>query len=321
MRIVVTGGAGFLGSHLTDRLINRDDEVIVLDNLLTGRLKNIEHHIGNKSFEFVKQDVTEYLAVAGGVDAVVHFASPASPVDYLKYRIQTLKVGSLGTHKALGLAKEKKARFLLASTSEVYGDPEVHPQREDYWGHVNPIGPRGVYDEAKRFAEAMTMAYHRSHGVDTRIVRIFNTYGPRMRADDGRVVSNFVVQALVGNPLTIYGEGDQTRSFCFVSDLINGILRLLDAPDTGPFEEGQEDSIHTPVNIGNPHEFTVIELANKVLALVGAQGSLCFNELPVDDPRMRKPDISRATRLLQWQPVVSLDEGLEKTVDYFKKSE
>jgi len=319
MRIVVTGGAGFLGSHLVDRLMARGDEVIVLDNLLTGRVKNIEHHLGEGGFKFVRQDVTEYMAVSEHLDAVVHFASPASPRDYLRYRIQTLKVGSLGTHKALGLAKEKKAKFLLASTSEVYGDPEVHPQKEDYWGKVNPIGPRGVYDEAKRFAEAMTMGYHRSHGLDTRIVRIFNTYGPRMRADDGRVVSNFVVQALKGHSLTIYGKGTQTRSFCFVSDLIGGILKLLDKADTGSYEEGDRDSIHLPVNIGNPDEFTVLGLAEKVLDLAQSASSLKFVDLPIDDPQMRKPDISRAKSLLGWEPLISLDKGLEATVDYFRE--
>lgn len=317
MRIVVTGGAGFLGSHLTDRLLERGDSVIVIDNLLTGRVENIEHHLGGENFRFIKQDVTDYLVLSGHLDAVVHFASPASPRDYLNYPIQTLKVGSLGTHKALGLAKAKSARFLLASTSEVYGDPDLHPQKEDYWGRVNPVGPRGVYDEAKRFAEAMAIAYHRSHGLDTRIVRIFNTYGPRMRPDDGRVVSNFVVQALRGASLTIYGDGSQTRSFCFVSDLIEGIIRLLDAPDSGPLGEDME-GIHFPVNIGNPHEFKVIELAEKVLALVETDSVLEFADLPVDDPRMRRPDIARAQALLGWEPVVNLDKGLEATVAYFE---
>lgn len=317
MRIVVTGGAGFLGSHLVDRIISQGDEVIVLDNLLTGRLENIEHHLGNKRFQFIRQDVTEFLDVSGEVDAVVHFASPASPVDYLKYGIQTLKVGSLGTHKALGLAKEKRAKFLLASTSEVYGDPEQHPQREDYWGRVNPIGPRGVYDEAKRFAEAMVMAYHRSHGVDTRIIRIFNTYGPRMRANDGRVVSNFIVQALRGLPITIYGNGSQTRSFCYVSDLIEGIVKLLSVPDSGPYRDGQLNSMHLPLNLGNPNEFKVIELAEKVLALVNRGSRLHYEALPIDDPRMRKPDITKAQNLLGWQPLVNLDEGLVATINYF----
>jgi dTDP-glucose 4,6-dehydratase len=299
MRLLITGGAGFLGSHLVDRLIEEEHQVIVFDNLVTGRAENIEHHFGNEHFTFVKQDVTEYLHVVGELDAVVHFASPASPIDYLQLPIQTLKVGSLGTHKALGLAKAKGARFLLASTSEVYGDPQVHPQPEEYWGHVNPVGPRGVYDEAKRFGEAITMAYHRYHGVDTRIVRIFNTYGTRMRPNDGRVVSNFIVQALRSETLTVYGDGDQTRSFCYVSDLIDGILRLLMA------NELREDDIHLPTNIGNPGEFTVIELAIE------------HRELPVDDPRVRQPDISRARRILGWEPVVDLEVGLKKTIAFF----
>ncbi len=311
MRLLITGGAGFLGSHLVDRLIDDEHNVIVFDNLVTGRAENIEHHFGNEHFTFVKQDVTEYLHVIGELDAVVHFASPASPIDYLQLPIQTLKVGSLGTHKALGLAKAKGARFLLASTSEVYGDPQVHPQPEEYWGHVNPVGPRGVYDEAKRFGEAITMAYHRYHGVDTRIVRIFNTYGTRMRPNDGRVVSNFIVQALRGETLTVYGDGDQTRSFCYVSDLIDGILRLLMA------EELPEDDIHQPTNIGNPGEFTVIELAHKVIELTGSKSTIEHRELPVDDPRVRQPDISRARRILGWEPVVGLEVGLKKTITFF----
>jgi dTDP-glucose 4,6-dehydratase len=325
MRLLITGGAGFLGSHLVDRLIESDHEVVVFDNLLTGRVENIGHHFGNGLFKFIKQDVTEYLYVPGKLDAVVHFASPASPIDYLQLPIQTLKVGSLGTHKALGLAKEKGARFLLASTSEVYGDPQAHPQSEEYWGHVNPVGPRGVYDEAKRFAEAITMAYHRYHGVDTRIVRIFNTYGSRMRPRDGRVVSNFIVQAIRAEPLTIYGDGQQTRSFCYVSDLIEGILRLLLHPDTGPSDnEGSYDvrsvdsDIHSPVNIGNPAEFTVNELAGKVLELVRTESVIKYNALPIDDPRVRRPDINRAKRVLDWEPIVSLDEGLRKTIAYFE---
>ena len=331
MRILITGGAGFLGSHLADRLLNGDNEIIVFDNLLTGRMDNIAHHLGDKRFKFVKQDVTEYLHVSGRLDAVVHFASPASPIDYLQLPIQTLKVGSLGTHKALGLAKEKKARFLLASTSEVYGDPQEHPQSEGYWGYVNPVGPRGVYDEAKRFAEAITMAYHRFHGLDTRIVRIFNTYGGRMRPNDGRVVSNFIVQALRAEPLTVYGEGNQTRSFCYFSELISWIVRLLELPGdqtSRPEKSGsgskpvireiEEDDIHYPVNIGNPSEFTVIELARKVLEMTGRSGKIEHKPLPADDPRVRRPDISRAMRLLGWEPEVELARGLRMTIDYFK---
>jgi dTDP-glucose 4,6-dehydratase len=324
MKVLVTGGAGFLGSHLIDRLIEEGHEVLAFDNLLTGRIENIEHHFGNERFKFVKQDVTEYLHVGGPLEAVVHFASPASPIDYLNLPIQTLKVGSLGTHKALGLAKEKKARFLLASTSEVYGDPQIHPQPEEYWGHVNPVGPRGVYDEAKRFGEAMTMAYHRYHGLDTRIVRIFNTYGSRMRPNDGRVVSNFIVQALRGEPLTVYGDGNQTRSFCYVSDLISGIIQLLTHPDTGPSREGsrgqssdEPSDIHLPVNIGNPGEFTVKELAEKVIEITGSSSKVSFRPLPVDDPQIRQPDISRAAGLLNWQPTVELEEGLRRTIAYF----
>jgi dTDP-glucose 4,6-dehydratase len=322
MRVLITGGAGFLGSHLCDRLIGDNHQVIVFDNLLTGRVDNIEHHLGNEHFKFVKQDVTEYLHVGGELDAVVHFASPASPIDYLQLPIQTLKVGSLGTHKALGLAKAKQARFLLASTSEVYGDPQVHPQPEEYWGHVNPVGPRGVYDEAKRFAEAMTMAYHRYHGLDTRIVRIFNTYGTRMRPNDGRVISNFVVQALKGEPLTVYGDGRQTRSFCYVSDLIEGIVRLLmisadrESPTTEA-KSGSDDDIHLPTNIGNPGEFTVVQLARMVIDLTGSRSVIEHKPLPVDDPRVRQPDITRAARLLGWEPQVSLEEGLRKTIAFF----
>ena len=317
MRILITGGAGFLGSHLADRLVGDEHEVIVFDNLLTGRVENIEHLIGNKRFRFVRQNVTEYLHISGELDGVLHFASPASPVDYLELPIQTLKVGSLGTHKALGLAKEKRARFLLASTSEVYGDPQVHPQPESYWGHVNPVGPRGVYDEAKRFAEAMTMAYHRTHGLDTRIVRIFNTYGPRMRPRDGRVVSNFIVQALKGEPLTAYGDGRQTRSFCYVSDLVDGIVRLLMCPAEAPTEAATE-AVHDPVNIGNPGEFTVLDLAYQVIRLTGSQSQIEFKPLPIDDPKVRQPDIGRAQRLLGWEPRMSLEAGLAETIAYFR---
>ena len=310
MRVVVTGGAGFLGSHLCDRLLERDYEVVCLDNLLTGNTSNIAHLMGHSNFKFIKYNVIDYLFVEGPVDAVLHFASPASPIDYLEMPIQTLKVGSLGTHKALGLAKEKKARFLLASTSEVYGDPLVNPQPETYWGNVNPIGPRGVYDEAKRFAEAITMAYRRYHKMDARIARIFNTYGPRMRPNDGRVVSNFIVQALGGSPLTIYGDGSQTRSFCYVSDLIGGILSLLAAPPSN--EMGQ------PFNIGNPEERTVRDLATKILALAGSSSPVVYQELPVDDPHVRCPDIRRAKSILGWRPEVSIDEGLQLTIDYFR---
>ena len=310
MRAVVTGGAGFLGSHLCDRLLERDYEVVCLDNLLTGNTSNIAHLMGHSNFKFIKYNVIDYLFVEGPVDAVLHFASPASPIDYLEMPIQTLKVGSLGTHKALGLAKEKKARFLLASTSEVYGDPLVNPQPETYWGNVNPIGPRGVYDEAKRFAEAITMAYRRYHKMDARIARIFNTYGPRMRPNDGRVVSNFIVQALGGSPLTIYGDGSQTRSFCYVSDLIGGILSLLAAPPSN--EMGR------PFNIGNPEERTIRDLATKILALAGSSSPVVYQELPVDDPHVRCPDIRRAKSILGWRPEVSIDEGLQLTIAYFR---
>jgi dTDP-glucose 4,6-dehydratase len=307
MKVVVTGAAGFLGSHLSDHLISKGHTVIGLDNLITGSTRNIEHLAGNDKFSFVKHDVTEYVYVSGPVDAVLHFASPASPIDYLEYPIQTLKVGAMGTHKALGLAKEKKARFLIASSSEVYGDPHVHPQTEDYWGNVNPIGPRGVYDEAKRFAEALAFAYHRAHGVDTKIARIFNTYGPRMRSGDGRVVPNFIMQALEGKPLTIYGDGKQTRSFCFVSDLVEGIYRLLIS------------DVNEPVNLGNPHEMTILEFAEKIVEITGAKSDLVFEKLPVDDPKVRQPDIGRAKSLLDWEPVVPIEEGLRRAVEYFSK--
>ena len=311
MKAVVTGGAGFLGSHLCDRLLQMDYEVVCLDNLLTGSLDNITHLKRHPRFTFVNHNVVEYISVDGPVDAVLHFASPASPVDYLEMPIQTLKVGSLGTHRALDSPKAKQACFLLASTSEVYGDPLVNPQQETYWGNVNPIGPRGVYDEAKRFAEAMTMAYRRYHGVDTRIVRIFNTYGPRMRPNDGRVVSNFIVQSLQNNPLTVYGDGMQTRSFCYVSDLISGIVALLSAPPS--------EHLNTPINIGNPEERTVRDLASKVLAITGSKSTIEFRDLPVDDPHVRCPDISRAKTILGWKPEVGVDEGLRLTVDYFRK--
>jgi dTDP-glucose 4,6-dehydratase len=310
-RAVVTGGAGFLGSHLCDRLLERDYEVLCLDNLLTGNADNIAHLLGNSKFKFFNHNVTEYIFVEGPVDAVLHFASPASPVDYLEMPIQTLKVGSLGTHKALGLAKAKNARFLLASTSEVYGDPLVNPQPETYWGNVNPIGPRGVYDEAKRFAEAMTLAYRRYHGLDTRIVRIFNTYGPRMRPNDGRVVSNFIVQALQRKPLTIYGEGNQTRSFCYVSDLIRGIVALLEVEKSPETEK--------PFNIGNPEERTVRYLAELVLKMTGSSSPIVTEPLPVDDPKVRCPIIGRAKSILGWQPEFPVDRGIVPTIEYFKR--
>ena len=306
-RIVVTGGAGFLGSHLCDQLLAADHEVVAIDNLVTGSVENIEHLYDHPSFTFVRHDVTSHIWVPGDVDAILHMASPASPIDYLELPIQTLKVGSLGTHNALGLAREKGARFLLASTSEVYGDPEVHPQTEDYWGHVNPVGPRGVYDEAKRFAEAITMAYHRVHGVEVRIVRIFNTYGPRMRPNDGRVVSTFLQQALQGQPLTVFGTGQQTRSFCYVDDLVRGILLLLWGEHAGP------------INLGNPCEQTMLELATEVGHVVGVDVSLEHRDLPADDPVRRRPDISRARELLGWQPEVDLRTGLQLTADWLRQ--
>jgi dTDP-glucose 4,6-dehydratase len=306
VRVLVTGAAGFLGSHLADRLLADGYEVVGMDNFITGSPDNIAHLTGHPRWSFHRHDVTNFTYVAGPLDGVLHFASPASPRDYLELPIQTLKVGSLGTHKALGLALAKQARFLLASTSEVYGDPLVHPQPEEYWGNVNPVGPRGVYDEAKRFAEAMTMAYHRFHGVDTRIVRIFNTYGPRMRPLDGRVVSNFIVQALQGQPLTVYGDGGQSRSFCYVDDLIDGIVRL--------FERGTSE----PTNVGNPVEFTVRQLAEEVLRQTGSRSPLVQEPLPVDDPKVRQPDISRARSLLGWEPKVPLSVGLERTIVYFR---
>jgi dTDP-glucose 4,6-dehydratase len=306
-RIVITGGAGFIGSHLCERFLGEGDAVICIDNFLTGSPDNIAHLLGSPRFTFIEQDVTNYLYVKGPVDAILHFASPASPIDYLDLPIQTLKVGSLGTHKALGLAKEKGARFLLASTSEVYGDPLVHPQSEDYWGNVNPIGPRGVYDEAKRFAEALTMAYHRTHRVDTRIVRIFNTFGERMRQEDGRVVPNFVAQALRGEDLTVYGDGSQTRSFCYISDLVEGIVRLL------------RSDVTEPVNVGNPRELSILEFAKLISRLSGMWCGIKFLPLPVDDPKVRQPDITRARTLLGWEPQVDLEEGLTRTLEHFAR--
>lgn len=305
-RVVVTGGAGFLGSHLCRALLARGDEVVAIDNLVTGSLRNIEGLFGRPDFTFLHHDVSNYIHVRGPVDAVLHFASPASPADFERIPIQILKVGSLGTHKALGLAKEKGARFLLASTSEVYGDPKVHPQPETYWGNVNPIGPRGVYDEAKRFAEAMTFAYHRHHGVDVRVVRIFNTYGTHMRADDGRAVSNFLTQALDGKPITVYGDGSQTRSFCYVEDEVRGFLALLDSDYVGP------------VNIGNPNEFTILELAEAVLRVTGSTSEINFSPLPVDDPTQRKPDITLASSVLGWSPSIDLETGLARTAEWFR---
>lgn len=306
MRTLITGGAGFIGSHLCDYFIEKGHEVLCIDNLLTGSPDNISHLIGNNRFRFIKHNVSDYIYVAGRIDNVLHFASPASPFDYLNYPIQTLKVGSLGTLNSLGLAKAKGARFLLASTSETYGDPQVHPQREDYWGHVNPVGPRGVYDEAKRFAEAMTMAYHRYHKMDTKIVRIFNTYGPKMRIKDGRALPNFMCQAIRGEDITVYGNGSQTRSFCFISDLVEGIYRLLVSEE------------NNPVNIGNPEEITILQLAEMILSLTNSKSKIVFKELPVDDPKVRQPDISKARSLLHWEPRVSRDIGLQKTLKYFQ---
>jgi dTDP-glucose 4,6-dehydratase len=307
LRAVITGGAGFLGSHLSDLMLEKGWEVLCLDNLVTGSDSNISHLLPHPKFRFIRQDVARYIEVAGPVDAVLNFASPASPPDYLKLPIQTMKVGALGTHNALGLALAKKAKFFQASTSECYGDPEISPQPETYWGRVNPIGPRGVYDESKRFAEALTMAYHRYHGVDTRIVRIFNTYGPRMRLNDGRALPNFLYQALTGEPMTVYGDGKQTRSFCYVSDLLDGIYRLLESDE------------HDPVNIGNPHEITILEFAERVRALVGSKEPIVFRPLPQDDPKQRCPDITKARRILKWEPQIDLEEGLKRTYEYFRK--
>lgn len=304
-RAVITGAAGFIGSHLADALLDRGYSVVGIDNLLTGDVGNIVHLAG-RDFQFIEHDVTNYIYLDGDVDLVLHWASPASPIDYLDLPIPTLKVGALGTHKALGLAKAKRARFVLASTSEIYGDPLEHPQKEDYWGNVNPIGPRGVYDEAKRFAEAMTTAYHRYHGVDTKIVRIFNTYGPRMRLRDGRAVPNFIAQALRGDDVTVYGRGDQTRSFCFISDLVEGVITLA------------ESDVNEPVNLGNPAEMTILEIARAIVAATGSSSRIVHRPLPVDDPKVRQPDISRARTLLGWEPKVSLEEGLDATIDYFR---
>ena len=306
-RTLVTGGAGFLGSHLCDALLQEGHEVICMDNLITGSMDNLVH-IGSDRFHFMRHDVTRPIDIKGPIDNVFHFASPASPVDYLEFPIQTLKVGSLGTHNALGVAKNKQARFMIASTSEIYGDPLEHPQKETYWGNVNTIGPRGVYDEAKRFSEAITMAYHRTHGVDTRIVRIFNTYGPRMRIKDGRAIPNFMFQALTGQDLTVYGDGRQTRSFCYVSDLIEGILRLM------------KSGHHDPVNIGNPIEMNLLEMAEKILQVAGSKSKIVFKPLPEDDPKVRQPDITLARSLLGWEPRVGLEEGLRATLDYFRTS-
>ena len=306
MRILITGGAGFIGSHLCERFLKEGHSVTAIDNLLTGRLSNIDPLFKNPHFTFIKQDVTNFIHVPGKVDAILHFASPASPVDYAKYPIPTLKVGALGTHKALGLAKEKGAIFMLASTSEVDGDPDVSPQPESYWGRVNPIGPRGVYDEAKRFAEAMTMAYHRYHGLEVRIVRIFNTFGERMRTEDGRAVPNFIMQSLKGKPITIYGDGSQTRSLCYVSDLVDGLARLL------------KSKINSPVNIGNPHEMTIKEIAETIKRLTGSRSKIVYKPLPVDDPKQRRPDITLAQKKLGWNPQVSAEDGLRRTIAYFK---
>jgi dTDP-glucose 4,6-dehydratase len=307
MRVLITGGAGFIGSHLCESLLGRGARMVCLDNFITGSPGNIAHLSGQPGFTSIRHDVTEYIDVDGALDWVLHFASPASPRDYLELPIQTLKVGALGTHRALGVAKAKGSGFLLASTSEVYGDPLVHPQREDYWGHVNPIGPRGDYDEAKRFAEALTMAYHRAHGVGTRIVRIFNTYGPRMRLNDGRAIPAFITQALTGQALTVYGDGSQTRSFMYIDDLVDGIWRLMQAP------------VHDPVNIGNPQEMTLLKLAKRIIRLTDSHSEIVFRPLPVDDPKVRQPDITRARTLLGWEPRIDVDEGLRLTIDWFRE--
>ena len=307
MRILITGGAGFIGSHLCEELIKKGNEVICMDNFITGAKENINHLFSSSNFQFIEHNVTQHINVPGNLDYVLHFASPASPIDYIKFPIQTLKVGALGTHNTLGLAKAKKAKYLLASTSEVYGDPEVNPQPEEYWGNVNATGPRGVYDEAKRFAEAITMAYYRYHKLNTRIARIFNTYGPRMRLNDGRAVPTFISQVLKREPLTVFGNGYQTRSFCYISDLVEGILKLMDS------------SIHEPINLGNPIEMTILEFAKKIVALTQSKSKIVFKPLPEDDPKVRRPDISKARNLLIWQPNVGIDEGLKKTIEYFRE--
>lgn len=307
MRTLITGGAGFLGSHLCDRLLAEGHEVICMDNLITGNMDNIAHLFGNKNFKFIQHDVTEFIYIEGSIDFILHFASPASPKDYMELPIQTLKVGSLGTHKALGLAKSKKATFLLASTSEVYGDPLVHPQNESYWGNVNPVGSRGVYDEAKRFAEAMTMAYHRYHGIDTRIVRIFNTFGPRMRLNDGRAIPAFFTQAIRGEDVTVYGDGSQTRSFCYISDMVEGIYKVMNS------------SVTEPVNIGNPEEVSILHIAEEIVEIAGTSSKITFHPLPLDDPKVRQPDINLAKEKLGWYPKVSRRKGLLKTFEYFKQ--
>ena len=305
-RVLITGGAGFIGSHLCDLFLAKDHRVICMDNLITGKIENIRHHLKNKNFKFVKHNVSEYIDVRSKIDYILHFASPASPIDYLKYPIPTLKVGSLGTHNALGLAMAKGARFLLASTSEVYGDPLVNPQPESYWGNVNPVGPRGVYDEAKRFAEAITMAYHRYHKLDTRIVRIFNTYGERMREEDGRAIPNFISQALNDRLITVYGSGKQTRSFCYVSDLVDGLYKLLMSKE------------NDPTNIGNPNEMSLLKLAGTIIKLTGSKSKIVYRPLPVDDPKVRRPNIAKARKILRWEPKIRLEEGLSKTIGYFK---
>ncbi len=306
MRVLITGGAGFIGSHLCQRLLGEGNSVVCMDNLITGNAKNIKSFLTDKNFEFINHDISTYIEIKGGLDYILHFASPASPIDYLKYPIETLKVGSLGTHNVLGLAKAKKAGYLFASTSEVYGDPLVHPQTESYWGNVNSIGPRSVYDEAKRFSEAITMAYHRSHKIDTKIIRIFNTYGERMRKQDGRAIPAFISQALSGKNITVFGKGTQTRSFCYISDMVDGILKLM------------QSDINEPVNIGNPGEYTILQLAEEIIRLTGSRSKIVFKPLPVDDPKVRQPDITKAKKLLKWKPKIELEEGLTRTIEWFR---